>query len=121
MLTQQALLISAHRSSERWVPMQEGQEYEAVPGSQFSVARTAHRSNQSDYYINDKKVSPKEVNERLKGSGIDLENNRFLILQVRHQLPPMHHARCPVGFPCWGLPSPTTEAPPLPCCASLNR
>ena len=36
--------------------MQEGQEYEPVPGSEFSVTRTAHRSNQSDYYINDRKV-----------------------------------------------------------------
>ena len=62
---------------------QEGQEFEAVPGSQFSVARTAHRSNQSDYYINDRKAPPKDVTEKLKGHGIDLDNNRFLILQVR--------------------------------------
>ncbi len=62
--------------------MQEGEEYEVVPGSVFTVARTAHRSNQSDYYVNDKKVSAKEVTDRLKGQGIDLDNNRFLILQV---------------------------------------
>lgn len=61
---------------------QEDQEYDVVPGSQFSVTRTAHRSNQSDYYINDRKVSPKDVTERLKSNGIDLDNNRFLILQV---------------------------------------
>ena len=36
--------------------MQEGQEYEPVPGSEVSVTRTAHRSTQSDYYINDRKV-----------------------------------------------------------------
>jgi structural maintenance of chromosome 4 len=65
-----------------FIAWQEGQEYEAVPGSQFSVARTAHRSNQSDYYINDRKAPPKDVTEKLKGHGIDLDNNRFLILQV---------------------------------------
>lgn len=32
----------------------EGENYEAIPGSQFVVARTAHRSNESNYYINDK-------------------------------------------------------------------
>lgn len=62
---------------------QDGCEFEVVPGSEFSVARTAHRSNQSDYYISDRKVSAKEVAERLKSKGIDLDNNRFLILQVR--------------------------------------
>ncbi|GAX79886.1 hypothetical protein CEUSTIGMA_g7326.t1 [Chlamydomonas eustigma] len=59
----------------------EGQEFTVVPDSQFSVSRTAHRTNQSDYYINDRKVSTKDVNEKLKGLGIDLDNNRFLILQ----------------------------------------
>ena len=52
-----------------------------VPNSQFVVSRTAHRSNKSDYYINDKKSNFKEVTDLLKGKGIDLDNNRFLILQ----------------------------------------
>lgn len=55
--------------------------YEIVPGSGFVVRRTAHRSNKSDYYVNDKKSNFKEVTELLKGKGIDLDNNRFLILQ----------------------------------------
>ena len=55
--------------------------YEIVPGSDFVVRRTAHKSNKSDYYINDKKSNFKEVTELLKGKGIDLDNNRFLILQ----------------------------------------
>lgn len=29
-------------------------------------------------------VSTKDVTDLLKGMGIDLDNNRFLILQVRH-------------------------------------
>ena len=62
---------------------QEGEDYEVVPGSQFVVSRTAHRSNKSDYYIGGRKSSFAEVTELLKGKGIDLDNNRFLILQVR--------------------------------------
>lgn len=58
-----------------------------VPGSEFSVARTALRSNESHYYINKRKVGTKEVTDLLKTKGIDLDNNRFLILQVRRQVP----------------------------------
>lgn len=32
-----------------------------VPGSEFTVARTATRANTSDYYVNGKKTSVKEV------------------------------------------------------------
>lgn len=35
----------------------EGEDYEVVPNSQFTIARTAHRNNTSDYYINDRKVA----------------------------------------------------------------
>lgn len=55
--------------------------YEVVPGSDFVVSRTAHKSNKSDYFINDRKSNFKEVTDLLKGKGIDLDNNRFLILQ----------------------------------------
>lgn len=60
---------------------QEGDGYAVVPGSEFSVARTALRSNESHYYINKRKVGTKEVTDLLKTKGIDLDNNRFLILQ----------------------------------------
>ncbi len=40
------------------------------------------RNNSSDYYVNGRKVSAKEVASLLKDKGIDLDNNRFLILQV---------------------------------------
>ncbi|GBF90732.1 structural maintenance protein of chromosomes [Raphidocelis subcapitata] len=59
----------------------EGADFEAVPGSDFTVARTATRANTSDYYVNGKKQSVKEVTALLKEKGIDLDNNRFLILQ----------------------------------------
>lgn len=52
-----------------------------MDGSEFVVSRTAHKNNKSDYYINDKKSNFTEVTDLLKGKGIDLDNNRFLILQ----------------------------------------
>ena len=61
-----------------------------MPGSEFAVSRTAHRNNTSDYYINDRKSSFGEVTELLKRKGIDLDNNRFLILQVHaHPMGPL--------------------------------
>ncbi|XP_055593544.1 structural maintenance of chromosomes protein 4 [Uranotaenia lowii] len=55
--------------------------YEVVPNSEFVVARTAFRDNSSYYTIDKKKVHFKEVFKLLKGHGIDLDHNRFLILQ----------------------------------------
>jgi hypothetical protein len=54
------------------------------PSTVFTSALLACccRNNTSDYYVNSKKVSSKEVTSLLKGKGIDLDNNRFLILQV---------------------------------------
>lgn len=62
--------------------LQGPETFEFVPNSQFTVSRTAHRNNSSDYYIDDKKSNFTEVTKLLKSKGIDLDNNRFLILQV---------------------------------------
>jgi structural maintenance of chromosome 4 len=62
-------------------PQGDGDAYTVVEGSAFTVARTATRSNGSDYYVNGRKCSAKEVALLLKSKGIDLDNNRFLILQ----------------------------------------
>lgn len=62
---------------------QPGDAYEVVPGSQFVVSRTAYKDNSSHYQLNGHKVPFKEVASLLRGSGIDLDHNRFLILQVR--------------------------------------
>ena len=51
------------------------------------MSRTAHRNNSSVYYIDARKSSFGEVTDVLKGKGIDLDNNRFLILQVNALLP----------------------------------
>ncbi|XP_057419756.1 structural maintenance of chromosomes protein 4 [Lotus japonicus] len=55
--------------------------YEAVPGSDFVITRVALRDNSSKYYINDRSSNFTEVTKKLKGKGVDLDNNRFLILQ----------------------------------------
>ncbi|KAH6911148.1 RecF/RecN/SMC N terminal domain-containing protein [Coprinopsis sp. MPI-PUGE-AT-0042] len=55
--------------------------YEVIPGTKLVVARTAYKNNQSKYTINGKPSSYKEVQKLLKGRGIDLDHNRFLILQ----------------------------------------
>jgi structural maintenance of chromosome 4 len=46
------------------------------------VTRTAYRNNSSKYTINDRTSSFTEVTSLLKNKGIDLDHNRFLILQV---------------------------------------
>ena len=61
--------------------MQDDGEFDVVPGSEFTVARTATRANTSDYYVDGRKVPVKDVTALLKGKGVDLDNNRFLILQ----------------------------------------
>ncbi|KAF5748995.1 structural maintenance of chromosomes protein 4 [Tripterygium wilfordii] len=55
--------------------------YQAVPESDFVITRVAFRDNSSKYYINDRQSTFTEVTKKLKGKGIDLDNNRFLILQ----------------------------------------
>jgi structural maintenance of chromosome 4 len=55
--------------------------FDVVPNSQFVVSRTAFLDNSSKYHIGSKSVSRGEVVELLKKHGIDMDNNRFLILQ----------------------------------------
>lgn len=61
-------------------------DFEEVPGSDMVVSRTAHRDNKSDYFVDGRKSTFTAVTELLKGKGIDLDNNRFLILQVRKRI-----------------------------------
>lgn len=62
--------------------IQEDGSYETVPGSDFMITRIAFRDNSSKYYINERSSNFTEVTKKLKGKGVDLDNNRFLILQV---------------------------------------
>ncbi|KAK6129250.1 hypothetical protein DH2020_036959 [Rehmannia glutinosa] len=55
--------------------------YEVVPGSDIVITRVAFRDNSSKYYINNRASNFTEVTKLLRGKGVDLDNNRFLILQ----------------------------------------
>ncbi|KAF8274355.1 RecF/RecN/SMC [Lactarius quietus] len=55
--------------------------FSVVPNSTLAVARTAYKNNTSKYTINGRASNYKEVQTLLKGRGIDLDHNRFLILQ----------------------------------------
>lgn len=59
----------------------EGDDYEVIPNSKFYVSRTANKDNSSYYHINGRKATFKEVGTLLRSHGIDLDHNRFLILQ----------------------------------------
>uniref|UniRef100_A0A667HGB0 Structural maintenance of chromosomes protein n=1 Tax=Lynx canadensis TaxID=61383 RepID=A0A667HGB0_LYNCA len=59
----------------------EGDDYEVIPNSNFYVSRTAYRDNTSVYHISGKKTTFKDVGNLLRSHGIDLDHNRFLILQ----------------------------------------
>ncbi|NWI87344.1 SMC4 protein, partial [Pitta sordida] len=59
----------------------EGDDYEVLPNSKFHVSRTAYRDNSSVYHIDGKKKTFRDVGILLRSHGIDLDHNRFLILQ----------------------------------------
>jgi structural maintenance of chromosome 4 len=58
-------------------------DFSVVPGSELVISRRAYRDNKSDYLIDGNRSTHKEVTALLRKRGIDLDNNRFLILQVR--------------------------------------
>ncbi|XP_071440521.1 structural maintenance of chromosomes protein 4 [Hetaerina americana] len=60
---------------------QPGEGYNVVENSHFCVSRTAFKDNSSFYQINGRRVQFKEVGTLLRSHGIDLDYNRFLILQ----------------------------------------
>lgn len=55
--------------------------YDIVPNTQLVVGRLGYENNGSDYLIDGRKATFKDVSKLLKGFGIDLDHNRFLILQ----------------------------------------
>ncbi|KAL0486276.1 structural maintenance of chromosome protein [Acrasis kona] len=55
--------------------------YDVVPNSELIITRTVNKQSVSKYFINDNASTFTEVTELLKEKGIDLDNNRFLILQ----------------------------------------
>lgn len=73
-VTVQFQLIYDHIESE--------DSFDVVPNSEFSITRYAYLNNDSKYFVNDSKSSFTQVGQLLRGYGVDLDNNRFLILQV---------------------------------------
>ena len=59
----------------------EGDDYTVVPNSEVIVKREATKENTSTYTYNGKKISFKDLAVELRKLGIDLDHNRFLILQ----------------------------------------
>ena len=55
--------------------------YKVVPNSQIIISRVATKESHSKYLINNKTSTIAKVKELLLTKGIDLNNNRFLILQ----------------------------------------
>lgn len=51
------------------------------PGTAFFISRTAFADNSSQYTINDRRATFKDVAQLLKQHDVDLDHNRFLILQ----------------------------------------
>ena len=56
--------------------------YDVVEGSRLVVTRVVKKDRSSKYLLDDKVSSFTEVGKVLRKRGIDLDNNRFLILQV---------------------------------------
>eukprot|EP01138_Halocafeteria_seosinensis_P014156 gb/GECG01014454.1/.p1 GENE.gb/GECG01014454.1/~~gb/GECG01014454.1/.p1 ORF type:complete len:355 (+),score=75.54 gb/GECG01014454.1/:1-1065(+) len=65
----------------REVEDKEDGSHEVIPNTDLIVSRTAFKNNTSKYYINGTGSSFTEVTALLREKGIDLDNNRFLILQ----------------------------------------
>ncbi|XP_029674835.1 structural maintenance of chromosomes protein 4-like [Formica exsecta] len=56
-------------------------DYEVIPNSEFVISRTAFKDNSSYYELDKKKMQFKEIAKVLRSHGVDLDHNRFLILQ----------------------------------------
>ena len=57
------------------------EDYRLIPGTECVISRVARDDNSSTYKINGKNAQFKEVAALLGSKGVDLDNNRFLILQ----------------------------------------
>ena len=56
-------------------------DWETIEDTELNIKREVLRSGISQYYINDRKATQKEVVSTLTEKGVDLDHNRFLILQ----------------------------------------
>jgi len=61
----------------------QGATFTEVPGSRFTVGRKVEKKGQSTYFFNGRAATFNAIVAHLGRFGLDVENNRFLILQVR--------------------------------------
>ena len=80
------LVQSPSRTLNSYSTQPDSDQFSVVPDSEFVVSRTAYADNSSIYQLNGKRMQFKEIAALLRESGIDLDHNRFLILQVHSQL-----------------------------------
>ncbi|KAF8774636.1 Structural maintenance of chromosomes protein like [Argiope bruennichi] len=64
----------------------EGENFTILPGSKFNVTRTGYKDNSSTYEINGRRAQYKEVTNLLRNYGVDLDFNRFMVLQGEIEL-----------------------------------
>jgi structural maintenance of chromosome 4 len=60
---------------------EENGQYSIVHGSKFTIRRTVTRNGTSKYFYNTDVVTRNDLRNRLQEHGIDMDHNRFLILQ----------------------------------------
>ncbi|CDW85924.1 structural maintenance of chromosomes protein 4 [Stylonychia lemnae] len=76
--------------------------YIIVPGSNFKVSRTVYKDGSSKYFINGNDCEYEQMTELLKQKGIDLNHDRFLILQGEVEqislMPPKAQKKDEVGL-----------------------
>jgi len=60
---------------------EERDSYHVVPGSEFVVSRRATHESVSTYMLNHRNCTWESISNLLQSKGMDLDNNRFLILQ----------------------------------------
>lgn len=70
---------------------------ERVPGSEIVLRRTVNKKSESVYYLNGRPKKFAEIAAFLRGKGVDLEHNRFLILQGEVEQIAMMPPKAPVS------------------------
>lgn len=75
----------------------ENDAYEPVPRSKLILSRIVKKNNTTDYRLDGRSSTYEEVTNMLKYRGIDLEHNRFLILQGEVEQIAMMKPKAPLG------------------------
>ncbi|OMJ88008.1 hypothetical protein SteCoe_10164 [Stentor coeruleus] len=75
----------------------ENDSYDSVPNSKLILSRIVKKNNTSEYRLDGRTSTYEEVTCMLKYRGIDLEHNRFLILQGEVEQIAMMKPKAPLG------------------------